>query len=112
MWNAIWKANSPWTDWVGMWALETKYIRQPLKLWTTESKSWYCSHHYFGLPTFQNFSERLSDMPVNVDYSIVFEVPNNGKYMLRVCKGTLDIVIGNTSIVNSSKFKDLGIIDY
>ncbi|MEZ4794904.1 MAG: transcription-repair coupling factor [Flavobacteriaceae bacterium] len=61
---------------------------------------------------FKTFSERLSDMPVKVDYLNRFRSAKQRKEALEgLQKGTLDIVIGTHQLVNPSvKFKDLGLL--
>ena len=61
---------------------------------------------------FKTFSERLADMPVNVDYLNRFRTTKQRRSILeRLENGTLDIVIGTHQLVNPSvKFNDLGLL--
>ncbi|RDK88253.1 transcription-repair coupling factor [Marinirhabdus gelatinilytica] len=61
---------------------------------------------------FKTFSERLKDMPVNVDYLNRFRTAKERRTVLEGLKdGTLDIVIGTHQLVNKSvQFKDLGLL--
>ena len=61
---------------------------------------------------FKTFTERLSDMPVKVDYLNRFRSAKERKEVLEGLKnGTLDIVIGTHQLVNKSvEFKDLGLL--
>jgi transcription-repair coupling factor (superfamily II helicase) len=60
----------------------------------------------------KTFSERLSEMPVNVDYLNRFRSAKERRTILENLKnGTLDIVIGTHQLVNKSvEFKDLGLL--
>ena len=60
----------------------------------------------------KTFSERLSEMPVNVDYLNRFRTAKERRTILENLKnGTLDIVIGTHQLVNKSvEFKDLGLL--
>ena len=60
---------------------------------------------------FKTFSERLSEMPVNVDYLNRFRTAKQRTSVLdRLKNGTLDIVIGTHQLVNKAvQFKDLGL---
>ncbi|MCW5519035.1 transcription-repair coupling factor [Aureitalea sp. L0-47] len=61
---------------------------------------------------FKTFSDRLADMPVNVDYLNRFRSAKQRRTILENLEnGTLDIVIGTHQLVNPSvKFKDLGLL--
>ncbi|MDA7549823.1 transcription-repair coupling factor [Flavobacteriaceae bacterium] len=61
---------------------------------------------------FKTFSERLSEMPVNVDYLNRFRTAKQRTSVLdRLKNGTLDIVIGTHQLVNKVvQFKDLGLL--
>jgi len=61
---------------------------------------------------FKTFSERLSEMPVKVDYLNRFRNTKERKTVLEELKnGKLDIVIGTHQLVNKSvEFKDLGLL--
>ena len=61
---------------------------------------------------FKTFTERLSEMPVKVDYLNRFRSPKQRKEVLEGLKnGRLDIVIGTHQLVNKSvEFKDLGLL--
>lgn len=61
---------------------------------------------------FKTFSERLSEMPVKVDYLNRFRNAKERKTVLEELKnGKLDIVIGTHQLVNKSvEFKDLGLL--
>ena len=61
---------------------------------------------------FKTFSERLADMPVNVDYLNRFRSTKQRKAVLEGLKeGTLDIVIGTHQLVSKAvNFKDLGLL--
>ena len=61
---------------------------------------------------FKTFSERLSEMPVNVDYLNRFRTAKQRTSVLdRLKNGTLDIVIGTHQLVNKAvQFKDLGLL--
>jgi len=61
---------------------------------------------------FKTFSERLSGMPVNVDYLNRFRTAKERRTVLENLKnGTLDIVIGTHQLVNKAvEFKDLGLL--
>ncbi len=61
---------------------------------------------------FKTFTERLAEMPVNVDYLNRFRTAKERKVVLDGLKdGTLDIVIGTHQLVNKSVvFKDLGLL--
>lgn len=61
---------------------------------------------------FKTFSERLSEMPVKVDYLNRFRTAKERKTVLEELKnGKLDIVIGTHQLVNKSvEFKDLGLL--
>ncbi|WP_313114759.1 transcription-repair coupling factor [Aequorivita sediminis] len=61
---------------------------------------------------FKTFSERLSEMPVKVDYLNRFRTAKERKAVLEGLKdGRLDIVIGTHQLVNKSvEFKDLGLL--
>ncbi len=61
---------------------------------------------------FKTFSERLSEMPVNVDYLNRFRTTKQRNSVLeRLKNGTLDIVIGTHQLVNKAlQFKDLGLL--
>ncbi len=61
---------------------------------------------------FKTFTERLSEMPVNVDYLNRFRSTNQRKAVLEGLKnGRLDIVIGTHQLVNKAiEFKDLGLL--
>ncbi|MBX2828161.1 MAG: transcription-repair coupling factor [Flavobacteriaceae bacterium] len=61
---------------------------------------------------FKTFSERLKDMPVNVDYLNRFRSAKQRRTVLENLKsGRLDIVIGTHQLVNKSVvFKDLGLL--
>ncbi len=61
---------------------------------------------------FRTFSERLSEMPVKVDYLNRFRNTKERKTVLEELKnGKLDIVIGTHQLVNKSvEFKDLGLL--
>ncbi len=61
---------------------------------------------------FKTFTERLSEMPVKVDYLNRFRTAKERKTVLEGLKnGTLDIVIGTHQLVNKSvEFKDLGLL--
>ncbi|MAP55808.1 transcription-repair coupling factor [Altibacter sp.] len=60
----------------------------------------------------KTFSERLSEMPVRVDYLNRFRTAKERRTVLEDLKnGTLDIVIGTHQLVNKSvAFKDLGLL--
>ncbi len=61
---------------------------------------------------FKTFTERLSDMPVKVDYLNRFRTAKERRAVLENLKdGRLDIVIGTHQLVNKSvEFKDLGLL--
>ncbi|MBT8256739.1 MAG: transcription-repair coupling factor, partial [Bacteroidia bacterium] len=61
---------------------------------------------------FKTFSERLAEMPVNVDYLNRFRSTKQRRTILENLRsGTLDIVIGTHQLVNKSvEFKDLGLL--
>lgn len=61
---------------------------------------------------YKTFSERLADMPVNIDYLNRFRTTKERKAVLENLEsGKLDIVIGTHQLVNKSvKFKDLGLL--
>lgn len=61
---------------------------------------------------FKTFTERLSEMPVSVDYLNRFRSAKQRKHVLEsLTNGKLDIVIGTHQLVNKSvKFKDLGLL--
>lgn len=61
---------------------------------------------------FKTFSDRLADMPVNVDYLNRFRSAKQRRVLLENLEsGKLDIVIGTHQLVNPSvKFKDLGLL--
>src|SRR5690554_5407349 len=61
---------------------------------------------------YKTFSERLSEMPVKVDYLNRFRTAKERKAVLEGLKsGKLDIVIGTHQLVNKNvKFKDLGLL--
>ncbi len=61
---------------------------------------------------FRTFTERLSEMPVKVDYLNRFRTAKERKTVLDGLKnGTLDIVIGTHQLVNKAvEFKDLGLL--
>ncbi len=61
---------------------------------------------------FKTFTERLSDMPVTVDYLNRFRTAKERRAVLEGLKdGKLDIVIGTHQLVNKSvEFKDLGLL--
>jgi len=61
---------------------------------------------------FKTFTERLSEMPVKVDYLNRFRNTKERKTVLEELKnGKLDIVIGTHQLVNKSvEFKDLGLL--
>ena len=61
---------------------------------------------------FKTFTERLAEMPVNVDYLNRFRTAKERKTVLEELKnGKLDIVIGTHQLVNKSvEFKDLGLL--
>ncbi len=61
---------------------------------------------------FKTFTERLSEMPVKVDYLNRFRTAKERKTVLEELKnGKLDIVIGTHQLVNKSvEFKDLGLL--
>jgi len=61
---------------------------------------------------FKTFTERLKDLPVNVDYLNRFRsTKERGNVLERLENGRLDIVIGTHQLVNKAvKFKDLGLL--
>ena len=61
---------------------------------------------------FKTFTERLSEMPVKVDYLNRFRTAKERKVVLEGLKdGRLDIVIGTHQLVNKAvEFKDLGLL--
>ncbi len=61
---------------------------------------------------FKTFTERLKDMPVNVDYLNRFRSAKQRRTILEnLTNGKLDIVIGTHQLVNKSiVFKDLGLL--
>jgi transcription-repair coupling factor (superfamily II helicase) len=61
---------------------------------------------------FKTFTERLAEMPVNVDYLNRFRTVKERRTVLENLKnGTLDIVIGTHQLVNKAvEFKDLGLL--
>src|SRR5699024_5982206 len=61
---------------------------------------------------FQTFTERLSDMPVRVNYLNRFRSAKERREILEeLANGELDIVIGTHQLVNKKvKFKDLGLL--
>lgn len=61
---------------------------------------------------FKTFSERLADMPVNVNYLNRFRTTKQRREILEDLEsGKLDIIIGTHQLVNASvKFKDLGLL--
>ncbi|MEW2920988.1 transcription-repair coupling factor [Muricauda sp. ANG21] len=60
----------------------------------------------------RTFKERLSDMPVTVDYLNRFRTAKEKKDVLeRLSEGKIDIIIGTHQLVNKNvKFKDLGLL--
>ncbi len=60
----------------------------------------------------RTFSERLSDMPVTVDYVNRFRTAKEKKETLEnLASGKVDIIIGTHQLVNKNvKFKDLGLL--
>ncbi|WP_047418502.1 transcription-repair coupling factor [Cellulophaga sp. Hel_I_12] len=60
----------------------------------------------------RTFSERLSDMPVTVDYLNRFRTAKEKKETLEnLASGKVDIIIGTHQLVNKNvKFKDLGLL--
>lgn len=60
----------------------------------------------------RTFSERLKDMPVNVDYLNRFRTTKERKLTLEKLEaGQVDIIIGTHQLVNKNvKFKDLGLL--
>ncbi|MCF6307763.1 MAG: transcription-repair coupling factor [Flavobacteriaceae bacterium] len=61
---------------------------------------------------FKTFTERLAEMPVNVDYLNRFRTTKQRNSVLeRLKNGRLDIVIGTHQLVNKAvEFKDLGLL--
>ena len=61
---------------------------------------------------FKTFSERLKEMPVNVDYLNRFRTAKQRRQVIEnLASGQLDIVIGTHQLVNKSViFKDLGLL--
>ncbi len=61
---------------------------------------------------YKTFTERLAEMPVNVDYLNRFRTAKERRTVLENLKsGKLDIVIGTHQLVNKSvEFKDLGLL--
>ncbi|WP_046743130.1 transcription-repair coupling factor [Kordia zhangzhouensis] len=61
---------------------------------------------------YQTFSERLSEMPVTIDYLNRFRTTKQKNEALKgLAEGTIDIVIGTHQLVNKAvKFKDLGLL--
>ncbi len=61
---------------------------------------------------FKTFTERLTEMPVNVDYLNRFRTTKQRNSVLeRLKNGRLDIVIGTHQLVNKAvEFKDLGLL--
>lgn len=61
---------------------------------------------------FKTFTERLKDLPVNVDYLNRFRTTKQRNSVLeRLKNGRLDIVIGTHQLVNKAvEFKDLGLL--
>ena len=61
---------------------------------------------------YKTFSQRLKDLPVNIDYLNRFRSAKDKKNIIeRLEKGQLDIVIGTHQIVNKNvKFNDLGLL--
>jgi transcription-repair coupling factor (superfamily II helicase) len=61
---------------------------------------------------FKTFSERLADLPVNVDYLNRFRTAKERRQILeQLSSGRLDIVIGTHQLVNKAvQFKDLGLL--
>jgi len=61
---------------------------------------------------FKTFTERLAEMPVNVDYLNRFRTTKQRNSILeRLKNGRLDIVIGTHQLVNKAvEFKDLGLL--
>ena len=61
---------------------------------------------------YQTFKERLSDMPVTVDYLNRFRTTKQRNEVLKgLSDGSVDIVIGTHQLVNKAvKFKDLGLL--
>jgi transcription-repair coupling factor (superfamily II helicase) len=61
---------------------------------------------------FRTFTERLSDMPVRVDYLNRFRTTKEKKETLSaLAEGKVDILIGTHQLVNKNvKFKDLGLL--
>ncbi|WP_339713506.1 transcription-repair coupling factor [uncultured Kriegella sp.] len=60
----------------------------------------------------RTFAERLSDMPVTVDYLNRFRTPKEKKETLEnLAAGKVDIIIGTHQLVNKNvQFKDLGLL--
>ena len=61
---------------------------------------------------YKTFSQRLNDLPVNIDYLNRFRSAKDKKNIIeKLEKGQLDIVIGTHQIVNKNvKFNDLGLL--
>ena len=61
---------------------------------------------------YKTFSQRLNDLPVNIDYLNRFRSSKDKKNIIeKLEKGQLDIVIGTHQIVNKNvKFNDLGLL--
>src|SRR5690606_30790411 len=61
---------------------------------------------------YRTFSERLREMPVNIDYVNRFRTAKDKKEILEnLTTGKLDIIIGTHQLVNKNvKFKDLGLL--
>lgn len=61
---------------------------------------------------YRTFSERLKDMPVNVDYINRFRTAKDKKEIMEnLAAGKLDIIIGTHQLVNKNiKFGDLGLL--
>ncbi|SDM40261.1 transcription-repair coupling factor [Kriegella aquimaris] len=60
----------------------------------------------------RTFAERLSDMPITVDYLNRFRTPKEKKETLEnLASGKVDIIIGTHQLVNKNvQFKDLGLL--
>ncbi|WP_370631317.1 transcription-repair coupling factor [Robertkochia aurantiaca] len=61
---------------------------------------------------YKTFSERLSDMPVTIEYLNRFRTAKEKRETLeRLAEGKVDIIIGTHQLVNKNvKFKDLGLL--
>ncbi|WP_425596679.1 transcription-repair coupling factor [Sinomicrobium weinanense] len=61
---------------------------------------------------YKTFSERLKDLPVNIDYLNRFRTAKEKREILeKLAEGKIDIIIGTHQLVNKNvKFRDLGLL--